>query len=79
MTADIDRLTPQRLILPGSSAPYAISLSAISYFANKLQILGVCLGHQAIGQVFGNKVICARQVMHGKYYAIQHDGQVVFT
>ncbi|ACS84181.1 MULTISPECIES: aminodeoxychorismate synthase component II [Musicola] len=79
--ADIERLAPQRLVIsPGPCTPddAGISLAAIRHFAGKLPILGVCLGHQALGQAFGAQVIRARQVMHGKTSAIRHSGQGVF-
>ncbi|WP_315709120.1 aminodeoxychorismate synthase component II [Brenneria uluponensis] len=80
--ADIERLAPQRLVIsPGPCTPddAGISLAAIRHFAGRLPILGVCLGHQALGQVFGARVIRARQVMHGKTSLIQHTNVGVFT
>ncbi|CAI2484093.1 Para-aminobenzoate synthase glutamine amidotransferase component II [Serratia ficaria] len=78
--ADIERLAPQRLVIsPGPCTPNeaGISLDAIRHFAGKLPILGVCLGHQALGQAFGAEVVRAREVMHGKTSAIRHrDGGV---
>ena len=69
------------VISPGPCTPNeaGISLAAIEYFAGKLPILGVCLGHQAIGQVYGGKVVRAPQVMHGKTSAVVHRGQGVFS
>jgi para-aminobenzoate synthetase component 2 len=78
---DIERLAPQRLVIsPGPCTPNeaGISLDAIRHFAGKLPILGVCLGHQALGQVFGAKVVRAREVMHGKTSAIRHFDSGVF-
>lgn len=78
---DIERLAPQRLVIsPGPCTPNeaGISLDAIRHFAGKLPILGVCLGHQALGQAFGAKVVRAREVMHGKTSAIRHLDQGVF-
>lgn len=78
---EIERLQPERIcISPGPCDPAqaGISLGAIKRFAGKIPILGVCLGHQAIGEAFGGKVIRARQVMHGKVSAIHHTGQGVF-
>lgn len=68
------------VISPGPCTPSesGISLAAIRHFAGQLPVLGVCLGHQAIAQVYGAKVVRARQVMHGKTSAIQHTGQGVF-
>ncbi len=78
----IEELNPSHLVIsPGPCTPNeaGISLSAIQHFAGKLPILGVCLGHQAIAQVFGGEVVRARQVMHGKTSPIQHNGKSVFT
>lgn len=72
---------PDRLVIsPGPCTPNeaGISLAAIEHFAGKIPILGVCLGHQAIGQVFGASVVKAKQVMHGKTSAIVHNHQGVF-
>lgn len=79
--ADIERLSPSHLVIsPGPCTPNeaGISLAAISHFAGKLPILGVCLGHQALGQAFGARIVRARQVMHGKTTAICHNNQGVF-
>ncbi|CAI1162595.1 aminodeoxychorismate synthase component II [Serratia proteamaculans] len=79
--ADIERLAPQHLVIsPGPCTPNeaGISLAAIRHFAGRLPILGVCLGHQALGQVFGAKVVRAREVMHGKTSAIRHLDSGVF-
>ena len=79
---DIARLKPERLVVsPGPCTPNeaGISMAAIREFAGKLPILGVCLGHQSIGAVFGGHVIRARQVMHGKLSPIHHAGQGVFA
>ncbi|MEE4249011.1 MAG: aminodeoxychorismate/anthranilate synthase component II [Alcanivoracaceae bacterium] len=75
-TIDADRL----VISPGPCTPNeaGISMAAIEHFAGKLPILGVCLGHQSMGQVFGGKVVRARQVMHGKTSPIYHNGKGVF-
>jgi anthranilate synthase/aminodeoxychorismate synthase-like glutamine amidotransferase len=68
------------LISPGPCTPSeaGISVEMIRYFAGKVPILGVCLGHQAIGEAFGGKIVRARNLMHGKTSAIQHDGRSVF-
>lgn len=68
------------VISPGPCTPdqAGISLAAITHFAGKLPILGVCLGHQALAQAFGGKIIRAKQVMHGKTSAIRHRGAGVF-
>ncbi|MGF1699937.1 aminodeoxychorismate/anthranilate synthase component II [Photobacterium makurazakiensis] len=80
--AGIEALAPSHLVIsPGPCTPNeaGISLEAIRYFAGKLPILGVCLGHQSIAQVFGGDVIRARQVMHGKTSPIVHTDSDVFT
>jgi anthranilate synthase component 2 len=79
---EIEQLAPERLMIsPGPCTPNeaGISMKAIKYFAGKLPILGVCLGHQSIGQVFGGEVIRARQVMHGKTSPIHHNHLGVFA
>ncbi|GLT14764.1 aminodeoxychorismate/anthranilate synthase component II [Vibrio algivorus] len=79
--AGIEALNPSHLVIsPGPCTPNeaGISLQAIEHFAGKLPILGVCLGHQAIAQVFGGEVVRARQVMHGKTSPVVHTGQSVF-
>lgn len=79
--ADIEQLAPRHLVIsPGPCTPNeaGISLAAIRHFADRLPILGVCLGHQAMAQAFGADVVRARQVMHGKVSAIRHTGQGVF-
>lgn len=78
---DIRRLAPSILMIsPGPCTPddAGISLDAIRSFTGKLPILGVCLGYQAIGQVFGGKVIRAKQVMHGKTSPVWHTAQGAF-
>lgn len=79
---DIERLSPRRLVIspgPGTPDDAGISLKAIHYFHNKIPILGVCLGHQAIAQFFGAKLKYAKQVMHGKSSVICHDGRGIFN
>ena len=78
---DITALKPDRIcISPGPCTPHeaGISVPILQYFGGKLPILGVCLGHQAIGAAFGGKVVRAREVMHGKTSAIEHTGAGVF-
>jgi anthranilate synthase component 2 len=83
MSADaIERLAPQRIVLsPGPCTPNeaGVSLELISRFAGRVPILGVCLGHQAIGQAFGGKVVHAKTLMHGKVSRIHHLGKGVFS
>ncbi len=79
--ADIEQLAPQALVIsPGPCTPdeSGISLAAIEHFQTKLPILGVCLGHQALAQVFGADVVRAEKVMHGKTSAIKHTGEGLF-
>jgi para-aminobenzoate synthetase component II len=79
---EIERQTPARIVIsPGPKTPSeaGICLGVISAFAGRVPILGVCLGHQAIGQAFGGKVIRAPELMHGKTSQIQHDGKTIFT
>ena len=79
--AQIEALNPDRIcISPGPKAPAqaGISVEVLKHFAGKKPILGVCLGHQAIGEAFGGNVIRAKQVMHGKTSLIAHTGVGVF-
>jgi anthranilate synthase component 2 len=78
----VARLRPARIVIsPGPCTPSeaGISLGAIARFGANIPILGVCLGHQAIGQAFGGRVVRARRVMHGKVSSIRHDGKGVFA
>lgn len=80
--AGIEALAPSHLVIsPGPCTPddAGISLETIRYFAGKLPILGVCLGHQSIAQVFGGDVVRARQVMHGKTSPVVHTDNSVFS
>jgi anthranilate synthase component 2 len=80
--ADIVAMAPTAIVIsPGPCTPNeaGISMDVVKTFAGKLPILGVCLGHQAIGQVFGGQVVQAGQLMHGKTSSIHHDGQGVFS
>lgn len=80
--AEIETLAPRRLVIspgPGTPDESGISLAAIRHFAGKLPILGVCLGHQALGQAFGARVVRARRVMHGKTSRIRHRATGVFA
>jgi anthranilate synthase component 2 len=78
---DIEALAPERIVIsPGPCTPNeaGVSLELVERFAGRVPILGVCLGHQAIGQAFGGQVVRARQVMHGKTSKIHHTGAGVF-
>jgi para-aminobenzoate synthetase component 2 len=78
---EIDDLQPERIVIsPGPCTPKeaGVSVPLIERFAGKIPILGVCLGHQAIGAAFGGNVIRAPYVMHGKTSEIHHDGKTVF-
>src|SRR3954465_5258618 len=79
--SEIEALKPAKILIsPGPCTPSeaGISVDLIRHFAGKVPILGVCLGHQAIGEAFGGKVIRAKNLMHGKTSEIQHDGRGVF-
>ncbi len=79
--ADIEALAPSHLVIsPGPCTPNeaGISLAAIEHFAGKIPVLGVCLGHQSIGQVFGADVVRAKQVMHGKTSMVSHTDTSIF-
>jgi anthranilate synthase/aminodeoxychorismate synthase-like glutamine amidotransferase len=78
----VEALNPRSIVIsPGPCTPSeaGISLGVIDRLAGRVPILGVCLGHQAIGQAFGGKVVRAQRVMHGKVSAIRHDGKGVFA
>ena len=80
--ADIATLAPQKIVIsPGPCTPSesGVSLDVIRHYAGKLPILGVCLGHQAIAQVFGATIVRAAKVMHGKTSPVTHTGTGVFT
>ena len=78
----IESLAPERIVIsPGPRSPNeaGVSLEVIRRFAGRVPMLGVCLGHQAIGQAFGGKVIHAKRLMHGKVSAVHHVGAGVFA
>ena len=79
--ADIERLSPDKIVLsPGPCRPddAGICLNVVAHFGQSVPILGICLGHQSIGQAYGGTVERARNVMHGKISAIHHGGRGVF-
>ena len=79
---EIEKLNPDQIVVsPGPCTPNeaGISVEAIQYFAGKKPILGVCLGHQSIGQAFGGHIIHAKEIMHGKTSMIKHANKGVFT
>ena len=79
--AEIEKLAPSQIVIsPGPCTPNeaGISMEVISHFAGKRPILGICLGHQSIGQVFGCNIVRASEVMHGKLSEIHHAGKGVF-
>ena len=74
-------LRPERIVIspgPGTPDDAGITLDVIAHFSGKVPLLGVCLGHQAIGQAFGGKVIRAPELMHGKASRVSHDGKTIF-
>jgi len=78
---ELAALNPERIVIsPGPCTPNeaGISLAAIDYFAGKVPLLGVCLGHQSIGQAFGGRIVHAKQIMHGKTSMIHHKDTGVF-
>jgi len=79
---EIESLNPAQIVIsPGPCTPMeaGISMRVIEHFAGKIPLLGICLGHQSIGQVFGGEVVRANKVMHGKLSPIHHNGQGVFA
>jgi anthranilate synthase component 2 len=78
--AEIERLAPDHIVIsPGPCTPSeaGISVEVISRFAGKVPLLGICLGHQSIGQAFGGRIVRAKKVMHGKLSAVHHNNQGV--
>ena len=79
--AEVEAMHPERIVLsPGPCTPQeaGITIPLIRHFAGKVPLLGVCLGHQAIGAAFGGRVIRAPKLMHGKTSEIEHDGRTIF-
>src|SRR5260370_13619609 len=75
-------MRPDRIVIspgPGTPDDAGVSMKVISHFAGKLPILGVCLGHQSIGQVFGGRVVRAPRLVHGKPSKVQHDNSTIFS
>ena len=80
--ADIEAMAPQKIVIsPGPCTPNeaGVSLDTVAYFAGKIPLLGICLGHQSIGQSFGGDIVRAKAVMHGKTSMIHHNGSGVFA
>ena len=78
---EIDAMQPERIVVsPGPCTPQeaGISIELIRHFAGKVPLLGVCLGHQAIGAAFGGQVVRAKNLMHGKTSQVEHDGKTIF-
>jgi len=78
---DVKKMSPEKIVIsPGPCTPHeaGISIELIRHFAGKTPILGVCLGHQAIGEAFGGRVIRAPHLMHGKTSAVVHDNKTIF-
>jgi anthranilate synthase/aminodeoxychorismate synthase-like glutamine amidotransferase len=79
---EIEAMHPERIVVsPGPCTPQdaGISIELIRYFAGQVPVLGVCLGHQAIGAAFGGQVVRAKNLMHGKTSQVEHDGKTIFS
>ncbi|MBZ5600449.1 MAG: aminodeoxychorismate/anthranilate synthase component II [Acidobacteriia bacterium] len=79
--AEVEAMHPERIVVsPGPCTPQeaGISVQLIRHFAGQVPVLGVCLGHQAIGAAFGGKVVRAKSLMHGKTSQVEHDGKTIF-
>lgn len=79
--ADIEKMAPEKIVIsPGPCTPNeaGVSVDVIKTFAGRIPILGICLGHQSIGQAFGGRIVRAQQVMHGKTSMIHHNNRGVF-
>jgi anthranilate synthase/aminodeoxychorismate synthase-like glutamine amidotransferase len=80
--AGVEAMRPERILLsPGPCTPQeaGISIELVRHFAGKVPVLGVCLGHQAIGAAFGGEIVRAPKLMHGKTSEVQHDGKTIFN
>jgi anthranilate synthase/aminodeoxychorismate synthase-like glutamine amidotransferase len=78
---EIEEMTPERIVIspgPGTPRQAGICISLLQRFAGRIPILGVCLGHQAIGDAFGGRVVRAPKIMHGKTSEVRHDGKTIF-
>ncbi|HEV2732466.1 MAG TPA: aminodeoxychorismate/anthranilate synthase component II [Terriglobales bacterium] len=78
---DVEAMKPERIVLsPGPCTPNeaGVSIELIRHFAGRVPVLGVCLGHQAIGAAFGGRISRAKHLMHGKTSQVQHDGKTIF-
>jgi anthranilate synthase/aminodeoxychorismate synthase-like glutamine amidotransferase len=81
MIHDIEEMRPERIVVsPGPCTPQeaGVSIEVIRHFAGRVPLLGVCLGHQAIGAAFGGDVVRAKNLMHGKTSEVEHDGKTIF-
>jgi len=79
--AEVDAMKPERIVIsPGPCTPHeaGVSIDLIRHFATRVPVLGVCLGHQAIGEAFGGHVVRAAHLMHGKTSPVMHDNKTVF-
>jgi anthranilate synthase/aminodeoxychorismate synthase-like glutamine amidotransferase len=79
--AELEAMHPDKIVVsPGPCTPSqaGVSIDVIRHFAGKVPVLGVCLGHQAIGEAFGGKVVRAKNLMHGKTSEVEHDGKTIF-
>jgi anthranilate synthase/aminodeoxychorismate synthase-like glutamine amidotransferase len=78
---EVDEMQPERIVIsPGPCTPReaGISVELVRHLAGKVPILGVCLGHQAIGEAFGGRIVRAKSLMHGKTSQVEHDGKTIF-
>jgi anthranilate synthase/aminodeoxychorismate synthase-like glutamine amidotransferase len=79
---EIEKLKPEKIVIspgPGTPSDAGISVAVVKKFSGKIPILGVCLGHQAIGEAYGAKIVNAPRLMHGKTSTIYHDGKTIFN